>query len=67
MLKYSLVSEEDYLRQQNVEMNRFLTDNEANQNTENLAKLVKPADELSEQIIELLASVKAREDCTAEL
>jgi hypothetical protein len=48
-------------------MNNFLVDNESNQTTENLAQLVKPADDLSEQILDLNASIKAREDCMAEL
>lgn len=48
-------------------MNNFLSANENNQPSESLTNLVRPRDELSEQIIDLLSSIKAREDCATEL
>lgn len=48
-------------------MNNFLSANENNESTQSLLNLVKPKDELSEQILDLLSSIKAREDCTNEL
>lgn len=48
-------------------MNNFLSANENNESTQSLLNLVKPQDELSDQILDLLSSIKAREDCTNEL
>ncbi len=48
-------------------MNNFLSANENNQPSESLTNLVRPKDDLSEQILDLISSIKAREDCANEL
>lgn len=62
MLKQSLDSEESTLRRENFEMTNFLSTSEKG-NITDLAKMVSPADDRSEQILDLIASLKAREDC----
>lgn len=47
-------------------MERFLKDNEM-QNNENLSSLVVPKDELSDQVLDLLAGLKAREETVRQL
>jgi len=43
-------------------MTNFLNENE-NADASNLVNLVKPKDNLSEQILNIICSLKSREDC----
>jgi hypothetical protein len=47
-------------------MSNFLNNNEGS-SVPDLASIVKPANELSGQILDLLSSIKAREDCVTIL
>ena len=49
-----------------MKMNKFLRQSE-DMSTHNLTNLIKPNDEISEQILDLLSSTKAREECLALL
>ena len=62
----SLESEQNYLYSENLKMSEFLRQSE-NSGVENLSSLIKPRDELSEQILDLSSSVKAREECISLL
>ena len=62
VLKRSLESESNHLRKENYQMSTFLKENE-NQQTLDLTRIVQPADVLSDQILDLSSSIKAREDC----
>ena len=59
--KKSLNSEEHYLRHENVKMTEFLR--KSQNSTGNLSELIKPTDELSEQILGICSSMKAHDDC----
>ena len=58
----SLKSEETYLRHENHQMQEFLHNNEGI-SINNLSNLIQPVDGISDQILDLITSVKASEDC----
>lgn len=60
-MKESLRSEEHYLRNENAKMASFLSKSE--NNTGNVAELIKTPDQLSEQILDITSSMKAHDDC----
>lgn len=62
-IKYSLASEEEYLRNENMKMQDFLRNSESNINSNDLSSVVQPKDERSEQVLELTSSLKSRDDC----
>lgn len=61
-IKFSLESEQTYLRNQNNRMFEFLKKNQ-NSDFKNLSELIQPKDERSEQILDLTSSIKAKDDC----
>jgi hypothetical protein len=61
--KQSLESEESYLRTENFEMTNFLKENESASQISSMSSIVKPKDLLSEQILDLMSGIKAREEC----
>ena len=62
LMRRSIASESEYLSKENYSMSTFLKENE-NSQTLDFTKIVQPQDGLSEQILELSSSLKAREDC----
>ena len=60
--KSSLESEEEYLRHENMKMMKYLRMSEDFSNKD-LTDLIETRDELSDQILDLMSSIKSREDC----
>jgi len=59
MVKKSIESESNFLQKENYSMSTFLKESESSQILD-LSKLVVPKDEISEHILELSSSLKAR-------
>lgn len=66
VLKYSLESEEDHLRHENIKIKNFIRKSE-NININDLSLLIRTRDEKSEQILDIVSNIRAREDCLAIL
>ncbi len=61
-IKISLDSEQNYLRVENSRMSEFLRKNEK-EDFKDLTALIRPKDQRSQQILDISASIKARQDC----
>lgn len=61
-IKESVESEEAHLSNQNVNMSKYLRVSESS-GQGNLSSLIKPKTEISEQMLDLISSMKARDEC----
>lgn len=66
-IKFSLASEEEYLRKENMSMLEFLKNNDSSKVNQDLSSVVQARDERSEQILDLTSGLKARDDCISLL